>query len=87
MKFLHFCALSDAASSIGVALTSQVIGASRGDGERRAGPHGGGLVAIDGQHGKILLCHQAYGVPLSVTEVVAWQSGEGRGGMSVIICA
>ena len=64
--------------------TSQVIGAPRGDGERRGGPDGGSLVTVDGQHGKVLLGHQTYGMPLAVTEVGAWQRkeerGEGRGG-------
>lgn len=60
---------------VGATLTSQVIGSPRGDGERRGGAHGGCLLAIYRQHGKVLLGNQTYRVPLAVVQGRTWRGG------------
>lgn len=59
-----------------VTLTSQVVGSSCGDGERRGGAHSRRLLAVYGQHGKVLLGDQAYGVPLTVVKARTWRGAE-----------
>lgn len=56
-------------------LTSQVIGSSRGDGERWSGAHCRCLLAIYRQHGKVLLGDQTYCVPLAIVKPWTWRGG------------